>query len=229
MKYGQLISAVVLACGLLGCTDFDGSLKERLQAEYDRMNETGNMAICYLAGHVRFPYIDDPTLDEGKIPADLMRYYNINREELAIHLPLFAELGLLERQPVSEGSPYFRYSLTEEGQKALYFWPGQGPAGVSRDLDDKAYFCYGRRVILKVTDIEDVRAAGGEYVYTEISYDNQLENVPEWARDDRLLALFQKTIKHYEGKTYKGSGRVIKKDGAYYNAGGIGRLAIGQY
>ncbi len=30
MKYGQLISAVVLACGLLGCTDFDGSLKERL-------------------------------------------------------------------------------------------------------------------------------------------------------------------------------------------------------
>ncbi|MBX4134239.1 hypothetical protein JMI89_11440, partial [Frischella sp. Ac48] len=70
---------------------------------------------------------------------------------------------------------------------------------------------------------------GGEYVYTEISYDNQLENVPEWARDDRLLALFQKTIKHYEGKTYKGAGDVIKKDGAYYNAGGIGRLAIGQY
>ncbi len=228
MKYGQLISAVVLACGLLGCTDFDGSLKERLQAEYDRMNETGNMAICYLAGHVRFPYIDDPTLDEGKIPSNLVKSYNANLERLAKRLPLFTELGLLERQPVSEGSPYFRYSLTEEGQKALYFWPGQGE-GVARNLKDYSYFCYGRRVILKVTDIEDVRAAGGEYVYTEISYDNQLENVPEWARDDRLLALFQQFTKYYEGKTYKGAGNVIKKDGAYYNAGGIGRLAIGHY
>ncbi|MBC9131516.1 hypothetical protein FcAc13_09380 [Frischella sp. Ac13] len=228
MKYGQLISAVVLACGLLGCTDFDGSLKERLQAEYDRMNETGNRAICYLAGHVRFPYIDDPTLDEGKIPSNLVKSYNANLERLAKRLPLFAELGLLERQPVSEGSPYFRYSLTEEGQKALYFWPGQGE-GVARNLKDYAYFCYGRRVILKVTDIEDVRAAGGEYVYTIIRYDNQLEGVPEWARDDRLLTLFQQFTKYYEGKTYKGSGRVIKKDGAYYNAGGIGRLAIGQY
>ena len=228
MKYGQLISAVVLACGLLGCTDFDGSLKERLQAEYDRMNETGNRAICYLAGHVRFPYIDDPTLDEGKIPSNLVKSYNANLERLAKRLPLFAELGLLERQPVSEGSPYFRYSLTEEGQKALYFWPGQGE-GVARNLKDYSYFCYGRRVILKVTDIEDVRAAGGEYVYTEISYDNQLEGVPEWARDDRLMALFQQFTKEYEGKTYKGSGNVIKKGGAYYNAGGIGRLAIGHY
>lgn len=220
---------ILLGLSLVGCTDFDGSIKKQLQIEYDRMNETGNRAYCYLAGHVRFPYIDGTSREEDKIPLDIARYYGVNRDRLAIRLPLFAELGLLSRSPVSEGSAYYRYTLTPEGEKYFHFEPGKYVPGIYQDLDDSAYFCYGRRVLLKVTDIEDVKAARGEYVFTEISYDNQIEGIPEWAQSEKLKEVYRQYGIFYEGQTYKGSARVMKKNGAYYNAGGVGRLVIGYY
>lgn len=229
MKYMRYFTWLVLILSLLGCTDYDGSLKKQLQSEYDRMNETGNQAYCYLVGHVNFPYIDGPPLAESKIPSELLRYYSVNQKNLASRLPFFADVGLLNRERVSDDSPYYRYSLTKEGEEALYFETGKYASGLYKELYDSSYFCYGRRVVLKVTDIVDQRAARGEYMFTEIVYDLQIEDVPKWAMDERLLEIFDLYSLDQGNKTYPGSARVMKKGNSYYNDGGMGRERYGQY
>ena len=169
---------------------------------------------CYYLGSVKFPYTDEPVL------ADDIQWVIWNKGKLSRSLPLFAEIGLLTRQPVDGKEGLYHYDLTELGQEYLY--SSYKKSGSGRTIYDNS-FCYGQIKVIKVTDVSEKTYERGLSGYNEtqitVKINHQVVDVPEWVihNQDKLEALYGSSFVSLPNVTYPETQLYIKgKDGRLY-------------
>ena len=217
-KIIQLIIAIFVTSLLLGCDTYNkDEFKKSAQNMYDGVQTNlkikGNF--CYYLGSVKFPYTDEPVL------ADDIQWAIWNKTKLAKTLPLFAEIGLLTRQPVDGKEGLYHYDLTELGQEYLY--SSYKKSGSGRTYYDNS-FCYGPIKVIKVRDVSEETYERGLSGYNEtqitVKINYQVVNTPEWVinNQDKLEALYGLYSVLLPDVTYPESLLYIKgKDGQLYN------------
>ncbi|OTP89259.1 hypothetical protein B6D12_05865 [Gilliamella apicola] len=217
-KIIQLTTAIFVTSPLLGCDTYNKEeFKKSAQNMYDRVQTNlkikGNF--CYYLGSVKFPYTDIPPSNEDS------QWEGWNKEDLANTLPLFAEIGLLTRQPVDGKERLYHYDLTELGQEYLYSSYKKSTSG--RTYYDNS-FCYGPIKVIKVTDVSEKTYERGLSGYNEtqitVKINYQVVNTPEWVinNQDKLKALYGLYSVHLPDVTYPETLLYIKgKDGQLYN------------
>ncbi|MFQ1056171.1 hypothetical protein ACFX2V_14190, partial [Gilliamella apicola] len=107
-----LVSSLLLGCDTYNKEEFKKSAQNMYDGVQTDLKIKGNF--CYYLGSVKFPYTDIPPSKEDS------QWEGWNKEDLAKTLPLFAEIGLLTRQPVDGKEGLYHYDLTELGQEYLY-------------------------------------------------------------------------------------------------------------
>ena len=214
----QLTILILVSSLLLGCDTYNKEeFKKSAQNMYDRVQTNlkikGNF--CYYLGSVKFPYTDIPPSNEDS------QWEGWNKEDLAKTLPLFAEIGLLTRQPVDSKEGLYHYDLTELGQEYLY--SSYKKSGSGRTIYDNS-FCYGPIKVIKVTDVSEKTYERGLSGYNEtqitVKINYQVVNTPEWVinNQDKLEALYGLYSVLLPDVTYPESLLYIKgKDGQLYN------------
>ena len=217
-KIIQLTTALFVTSLLLGCDTYNkDEFKKSAQNMYDGVQTDlkikGNF--CYYLGSVKFPYTDEPVL------ADDIQWAIWNKGKLSRSLPLFAEIGLLTRQPVDGKEGLYHYDLTELGQEYLY--SSYKKSGSGRTIYDNS-FCYGPIKVIKVTDVSEKTYERGLSGYNEtqvsVDIDYQVVNTPEWVinNQDKLKALYRTSSVCLPDVTYPEALLYIKgKDGKLYN------------
>ena len=215
-KIIQLTTAIFITSLLLGCDTYDkDEFKKSAQNMYDGVQTDlkikGNF--CYYLGSVKFPYTDEPVL------ADDIQWAIWNKTKLAKTLPLFAEIGLLTRQPVDGKEGLYHYDLTDLGREYQY-----------EDIDSRDVepiydnsFCYGPIKVIKVTDVSEKTYERGLSGYNEtqisVYFDYQVVDTPEWVihNQDKLEALYDSSSVQLPNVTYPHMLLYIKgKDGKLY-------------
>ena len=214
----QLTILILVSSLLLGCDTYNKEeFKKSAQNMYDRVQTNlkikGNF--CYYLGSVKFPYTDIPPSNEDS------QWEGWNKEDLAKTLPLFAEIGLLTRQPVDGKEGLYHYDLTELGQEYLY--SSYKKSGSGRTYYDNS-FCYGPIKVIKVTDVSEKTYERGLSGYNEtqitVKINYQVVNTPEWVinNQDKLKAVYDSSSVRLPDVTYPQSLLYIKgKDGKLYN------------
>ena len=218
MKNNVQLTILILVSSLLfGCDTYDKEeFKKLTQNVYDRVQ--ANLKIkgnyCFYLGSVKFPYTDEPVL------ADDIQWAIWNKTKLAKTLPLFAEIGLLTRQPVDGKEGLYHYDLTELGQEYLY--SSYKKSGSGRTIYDNS-FCYGPIKVIKVTDVSEKTYERGLSGYNEtqisVYFDYQVVDTPEWVihNQDKLEALYDSSSVQLPNVTYPHMLLYIKgKDGKLY-------------
>ena len=176
-KFTKILALLIAGSSLVGCYNKE-EFKRIIQDGFDkaRANTKVKGDFCYYLGDLRFPYTDEP------VKEDDTRGMIWNKGRLSRSLPLFAEIGLLSRQPVEGQSGLYHYDLTDLGRE---YW--------HQDIDNRVkrtryynQFCYGPIVVERVTDVtkkEYTRAQG--YSYNEVNllvkYQYHVVDVPDWA------------------------------------------------
>ena len=209
-KLTQLLALLIAGSSLVGCYNKE-EFKRIIQDGYDeaRANTKVKGDFCYYIGDLRFPYTDEPVKENDT------RGMIWNKEDLAKSLPLFAEIGLLSRQPVEGQSGLYHYDLTDLGREYLHEY-------IDNRFKRTRYhneFCYGPIVVERVTDVtkkEYTRSQG--YSYNEVNLLVQFQyhvlDIPDWAinNQEKLNAVYPQvkvrmpdrnylqTIKFYVGK-----------------------------
>ena len=213
----QLTILILVSSLLLGCDTYNKEeFKKLTQNVYDRVQ--ANLKIkgnyCFYLGSVKFPYTDEPVL------ADDIQWAIWNKGKLSRSLPLFAEIGLLTRQPVDGKEGLYHYDLTELGQEYLYSSYKKSTSG--RTYYDNS-FCYGPIKVIKVTDVSEKTYERGLSGYNEtqisVDIDYQVVNTPEWVinNQDKLKALYGASSVRLPDVTYPQSLLYIQgKDGKLY-------------
>ncbi|MBI0035840.1 hypothetical protein H3S88_09180 [Gilliamella sp. B14448G11] len=201
----------------MGCDIYDkDEFKKSAQNMYDGVQTNlkikGNF--CYYLGSVKFPYTDIPPSKEDS------QWGGWNKEDLAKTLPLFAEIGLLTRQPVDGKEGLYHYDLTDLGREYQY-------EDIDRRDVEPIYdnsFCYGPIKVIKVTDVSEKTYERGLSGYNEtqvsVDIDYQVVNTPEWVinNQDKLKALYRTSSVCLPDVTYPEALLYIKgKDGKLYN------------
>ena len=216
-KIIQLTTAIFVTSLLLGCDTYNkDEFKKLIQNTYDRVQ--ANLKIkghfCLYLGSVKFPYTDIPPSKEDS------QWEGWNKEDLAKTLPLFAEIGLLTRQPVDGKEELYHYDLTELGQEYLY--SSYKKSGSGRTIYDNS-FCYGPIKVIKVTDVSEKTYEHGKYSNNEtqvsVYFDYEVVDTPEWVinNQDKLKALYDSSSVHLQNVTYPHMLLYIKgKDGKLY-------------
>ena len=218
MKNNVQLTILILVSSLLfGCDTYDKEeFKKLTQNVYDRVQ--ANLKIkgnyCFYLGSVKFPYTDEPVL------ADDIQWAIWNKGKLSRSLPLFAEIGLLTRQPVDGKEGLYHYDLTELGQEYLY--SSYKKSGSGRTIYDNS-FCYGPIKVIKVTDVSEKTYERGLSGYNEtqvsVDIDYQVVNTPEWVinNQDKLKALYGASSVRLPDVTYPQTLLYIQgKDGKLY-------------
>ena len=213
----QLTILILVSSLLLGCDTYNKEeFKKSAQNMYDRVQTNlkikGNF--CYYLGSVKFPYTDEPVL------ADDIQWAIWNKGKLSRSLPLFAEIGLLTRQPVDGKEGLYHYDLTELGQEYLY--SSYKKSGSGRTIYDNS-FCYGQIKVIKVRDVSEKTYERGLSGYNEtqitVKINHQVVDVPEWVihNQDKLEALYGSSSVSLPNVTYPETQLYIKgKDGRLY-------------
>ena len=216
-KIIQLTTALFVTSLLLGCDTYNkDEFKKSAQNMYDGVQTDlkikGNF--CFYLGSVKFPYTDIPLSNEDS------KWERSNKEDLAKTLPLFAEIGLLTRQPVDGKEGLYHYDLTDLGREYQY-------EDIDRRDVEPIYdnsFCYGPIKVIKVTDVSEKTYERGLSGYNEtqvsVDIDYQVVNTPEWVinNQDKLKALYRTSSVCLPDVTYPEALLYIKgKDGKLYN------------
>ena len=213
----QLTILILVSSLLLGCDTYNkDEFKKLIQNTYDRVQ--ANLKIkghfCLYLGSVKFPYTDIPPSNEDS------QWEGWNKEDLAKTLPLFAEIGLLTRQPVDGKEGLYHYDLTELGQEYLY--SSYKKSGSGRTIYDNS-FCYGPIKVIKVTDVSEKTYERGLSGYNEtqvsVYFDYQVVDTPEWVinNQDKLKAVYDSSSVQLPNVTYPHMLLYIKgKDGKLY-------------
>ena len=221
IKISQLIIMVLTISTLLGCYNKE-EFKRRIKDGWDKVHASTILKgdFCYYVGDVKFPYTDEPVLEDD-IQWDIW-----NKEDLAKTLPLFAEIGLLIREPVEGHPELYHYEVTELGEKYRYQdIITNGPRPIYKN-----YFCYGQIVVGDVTDVEKneyTRAKGYSYNQTNfyVTYNYHVINVPDWVlnSENKLNAIYEPITVRLPEKTYEdivtfyvGKGDKLYQDGIRY-------------
>ena len=216
-KIIQLTTAIFVTSLLLGCDTYNKEeFKKSAQNMYDRVQANTKIKghFCLYLGSVKFPYTDIPLSNEDS------QWEGWNKEDLAKNLPLFAEIGLLTRQPVENEERLYHYDLTELGQEYLYSFFNKTPSGYT--IYNNA-FCYGPIKVIKVTDVREKTYERGLSGYNEtqisVDIDYQVVNTPEWVinNQDKLKVLYGASSVRLPDVTYSHTLLYIKgKDGKLY-------------
>ena len=216
-KIIQLTTAIFVTILLLGCDIYNkDEFKKLIQNSYDRVQAKAKIKgnFCYYLGSVKFPYTDIPPSKEDS------QWEGWNKEDLAKTLPLFAEIGLLTRQPVDGKEGLYHYDLTELGQEYLY--SSYKKSGSGRTYYDNS-FCYGPIKVIKVTDVSQKTYEHGRHSNNEtqvsVYFDYEVVDTPEWVinNQDKLKALYDSSSVHLQNVTYPHMLLYIKgKDGKLY-------------
>ncbi|OTQ17405.1 hypothetical protein B6D04_05975 [Gilliamella apicola] len=215
-KIIQLITVIFVTSLLLGCDTYNkDEFKKLIQNSYDRVQAKAKIKgnFCYYLGSVKFPYTDEPVL------ADDIQWVIWNKGKLSRSLPLFAEIGLLTRQPVDGKEGLYHYDLTDLGREYQY-------EDIDRRDVEPIYdnsFCYGPIKVIKVTDVSEKTYERGLSGYNEtqitVKINYQVVNTPEWVinNQDKLKALYGSSSVRLPEVTYPQSLLYIKgKDGKLY-------------
>ncbi|OTP96641.1 hypothetical protein B6D05_04015 [Gilliamella apicola] len=215
-KIIQLITVIFVTSLLLGCDTYNkDEFKKLIQNSYDRVQAKAKIKgnFCYYLGSVKFPYTDEPVL------ADDIQWVIWNKGKLSRSLPLFAEIGLLTRQPVDGKEGLYHYDLTDLGREYQY-------EDIDRRDVEPIYdnsFCYGPIKVIKVTDVSEKTYERGLSGYNEtqitVKINYQVVNTPEWVinNQDKLKALYGSSSVRLPDVTYPQSLLYIKgKDGKLY-------------
>ena len=143
-----------------------------------------------------------------------------NKGKLSRSLPLFAEIGLLTRQPVDGKEGLYHYDLTDLGREYQY-------EHIDRRDVEPIYdnsFCYGQIKVIKVRDVSEKTYERGLSSYNEtqvfIYFDYEVVDTPEWVinNQDKLYALYGSDAVYLPNVTYPETQLYIKgKDGQLYN------------
>ena len=216
-KIIQLTILILVSSLLFGCDTYNkDEFKKSAQNMYDGVQTDlkikGNF--CFYLGSVKFPYTDIPLSNEDS------KWERWNKEDLAKTLPLFAEIGLLTRQPVDGKEGLYHYDLTDLGREYQY-------EDIDRRDVEPIYdnsFCYGPIKVIKVTDVSEETYERGLSGYNEtqitVKINYQVVNTPEWVinNQDKLKALYDSSSVRLPDVTYPQSLLYIKgKDGKLYN------------
>ena len=217
MKNNVQLTILILVSSLLfGCDTYDKEeFKKSAQNMYDGVQTDlkikGNF--CFYLGSVKFPYTDEPVL------ADDIQWAIWNKGKLSRSLPLFADIGLLTRQPVDGKEGLYHYDLTDLGREYQY-------EDIDRRDVEPIYdnsFCYGPIKVIKVTDVSEKTYERGLSGYNEtqisVYFDYQVVDTPEWVihNQDKLEALYDSSSVQLPNVTYPHMLLYIKgKDGKLY-------------
>ena len=219
-KIIQLTTAIFVTSLLLGCDIYNKEeFKQRIQEVYENVHANTKLRgdFCYYIGDVKFPYTDEPVLEDN-IQWDIW-----NKRKLSKTLPLFADIGLLTREPVEGHPELYHYEVTELGEKYRY-----------QDIDRRGSrtkyensFCYGQIVVESVTDVEKneyTRAKGYSYNKTNfyVYYNYHVINVPDWVLNskNKLNARYKQITVRLPEKNYRDVLKfyVAKGDKLYQNS-----------
>ena len=201
---------------LFGCDTYNKEeFKKLTQNVYDRVQAKTKIKgnFCYYLGSVKFPYTDIPPSKKDS------QWEGWNKAKLIKTLPLFAEIGLLTRQPVDGKEGLYHYDLTDLGREYQY-------EDIDRRDVEPIYdnsFCYGPIKVIKVTDVSEKTYEHGRYSNNEtlvsVNIDYQVVNTPEWVinNQDKLKALYGSHYVFLPNVTYPETQLYIKgKDGKLY-------------
>ena len=199
-KFTKLLALLIAVSSLVGCYNKE-EFKRIIQDGFDkaRANTKVKGDFCYYLGDLRFPYTDEPKLDEDS------RWTTWNKGRLSKSLPLFAEIGLLSRQPVDGQSGLYHYDLTDLGREYWHqYIDNRGPRPLYHNE-----FCYGPIVVERVTDVtknEYTRAQGYSYnkVNLEVDYKYHVIDVPDWVinNQEKLNAVYTQGDVRLPNKSY---------------------------
>ena len=200
-KCTKLLALLIVGISLIGCYNKE-EFKRIIQDGYDEARAKTKVKgdFCYYIGDLRFPYTDELAKEDDT------RGMIWNKEDLAKSLPLFAEIGLLSRQPVEGQSGIYQYDLTDLGREYLHEYID------NRFKRTRYYkqFCYGPIVVERVTDVtknEYTRAQGYSYnkVNLEVYYEYHVNEVPDWVinNQEKLNAVYTQIKARLPEKTYK--------------------------
>ena len=217
-KLTQLLALLIAGSSLIGCYNKE-EFKRIIQNGFDnaRANTKVKGDFCYYLGDLRFPYTDEP------VKEDDTRGMIWNKRKLSRSLPLFAEIGLLSRQPVEGQSGLYHYDLTGLGREYLHEYIDN--RGIRTKYHNE--FCYGPIVVERVTDFkkyEYTRAKGYSYneVQLEVYYEYHVNEVPDWVinNKDKIKAIYGASTVELPGKTNEEVVRfyVGKDDKIYQNS-----------
>ena len=222
-KIIQLTILILVSSLLLGCDNYNKEeFKQRIKDGWDKVHASTKLKgdFCYFLGDVKFPYTDEPVLEDDS------KWQKWNKEKLIKTLPLFAEIGLLTREPVEGHPELYHYEVTELGEKYRY-------QDIDRSGSRTKYensFCYGQIVVESVTDVEKneyTRAKGYSYNQTNfyVTYDYHVINVPDWVlnSENKLNAIYEPITVSLPEETYRdvvtfyvGKGDKLYQDGIRY-------------
>ena len=207
-----LVSSLLFGCDTYNKEEFKKSAQNMYDGVQTDLKIKGNF--CFYLGSVKFPYTDIPLSNEDS------KWERSNKEDLAKTLPLFAEIGLLTRQPVDGKEGLYHYDLTDLGREYQY-------EDIDRRDVEPIYdnsFCYGPIKVIKVTDVSEKTYERGLSGYNEtqvsVDIDYQVVNTPEWVinNQDKLKALYRTSSVCLPDVTYPEALLYIKgKDGKLYN------------
>jgi hypothetical protein len=170
-----LISISLIIFLLKSCNNY--LYKDRIQEENDRINPTGNKAICLAVGDLyadMYPYTIKymPGYHKDMHYRDPIYINNKLNERLA----LYAKEGLFTEELVGHDGdkPLYRYNLTDEGRKYLdkTWWGGTN-------------FCFGRIVVDKIDEVDD-QLQGMRMIY----FYYHMENVPNWIKNKDIYSMY---------------------------------------
>jgi hypothetical protein len=171
-----LISISLIIFLLKSCNNY--LYKDRIQEENDRINPTGNRAVCLRVGELyadMYPYTIKymPGYHKDMHYQDPIYINNRLNERLA----LYAKEGLFTEELVGHDGdkPLYRYNLTDEGRKYLdkTWWGGTN-------------FCFGRIVVDKIDEVDD-QLQGMRMIY----FYYHMENVPNWIKNKDIYSLYK--------------------------------------
>ncbi|OCG37998.1 hypothetical protein [Gilliamella sp. Gris3-2] len=169
-----LISSALIIFLLKSCNNY--LYKDRIQEENDRINPTGNRAVCLAVGDLyanMYPYTIHYL--EGEIdPKDPYDKIKQNKR-LNLKLSLYAKEGLFTEELVGHDGdkPLYRYNLTDEGRKYL----GKKWSATN--------FCFGKVVVEKIDEVDDQMQG-----MRMVTFYYHMENVPNWIKNKDIYSLY---------------------------------------
>ncbi|HDS4948177.1 hypothetical protein B9037_023460 [Klebsiella aerogenes] len=187
---------------LCGCND-----QQYVSEINSELGIWANKAHCFAIRKQDFSFPKDikQALTSSDLATSIVKKQPSDTNQVKQTLDSFVNLGLITRQSIpydnTQDLIINRYTLTPEGRK---YWQKKTSS-----------FCFGSIKAIKVTGVTD----GKVYLYQsrKIDYDYQIENIPNWARQDTFYQIYDINPDDYSDRIHSTSA-IYDKERARYLA-----------